>query len=356
MVEFEHTLFMLLLLLGLLNARPRNPSLTLGAVALGILLAFLPPPATFRVPWELVIGLSVPVLLWQNGRRWATADWRGGTRELVLWTGVLLLFTVIFRYPGNLTWEGAILFAVIASSLLWRAGEPEGRSSYVSQIGPLAIVFLLVEVAPTVETPGHYIEGAIGGAAVGLAVALSAYAAARRTAPDRRSLIALPMAYLAYWVAPLLRTSSIASAVVAVVVYVALGTEGELLERRDLKPAPLNSWVGFGVVLVVFLLLGWESHQPVELGVLLPVALGVILGLAAVALGQAWGLPSFEELRSLWRAGARTAVLLFPAFLLWPRGILEQPVQLAIALGLAAVLLVVSTRMLGTYVPSGREP
>ncbi|MBM3146029.1 MAG: hypothetical protein FJ010_13880 [Chloroflexi bacterium] len=49
--------------------------------------------------------------------------------------------------------SGAILFGLIAASMIWRSGESEEASSFISQISPLTLVFLLSEVNPSSKPP-----------------------------------------------------------------------------------------------------------------------------------------------------------------------------------------------------------
>ena len=90
MAEFEHALFLLLLLVGVLNARPAHSILALSLIAAGFLLALLPPAVQVPLPWDLILGLAIPLLLWQNGRRLVRAGWRGNPVELTLWFAAAL--------------------------------------------------------------------------------------------------------------------------------------------------------------------------------------------------------------------------------------------------------------------------
>ncbi len=95
MIEFEHTIFILLLLVGVLNAKPARQKLGIALIVLGILLVLIPPAQVFDVPWNFVLGLVIPLLLWQNIRRIVNADW-GGRKSVKLWAVSALIFFFVF--------------------------------------------------------------------------------------------------------------------------------------------------------------------------------------------------------------------------------------------------------------------
>jgi uncharacterized membrane protein len=133
MIEFEHTIFILLLLSGVLNAKPPRQRWATLIILVGVLLVFLPPASHMPVPWETILGMFIPLLLWQNTRRLVNADWRGWN-SVTLWAITVLIFGLALALIGDLNWPGALLFGMIAGSMIWRAGEPEVGTSYMSQI------------------------------------------------------------------------------------------------------------------------------------------------------------------------------------------------------------------------------
>jgi hypothetical protein len=84
MIEFEHTIFILLLLSGILNAKPPQQRLAMFIILVGVLLVFLPPAREIPIPWEIILGLVIPIILWQNIRRIINADW-WGWKSIALW-------------------------------------------------------------------------------------------------------------------------------------------------------------------------------------------------------------------------------------------------------------------------------
>ena len=69
MIEFEHSLFKLLLLVAVLSAKPPGRKWLPLVIAIGFLLALLPPPISIPIPWNIILGITIPLILWQNARR-----------------------------------------------------------------------------------------------------------------------------------------------------------------------------------------------------------------------------------------------------------------------------------------------
>ena len=180
MIEFEHTIFMLLLLSGVLNAKPPRQRWATLMIVVGILLVFIPPAHEIKVPWDFSLGIVIPLLIWQNIRRVVNASWRGW-KSLALWGIAVLTFFFALWLGGALNWAGALLFGVIAASMIWRAGEPESGASFMSQVGPLALVFLLTEVEAAIQSPNHYLGGIFSGAFFGVLAALFGLYFVRKT-------------------------------------------------------------------------------------------------------------------------------------------------------------------------------
>jgi hypothetical protein len=346
MIDFEHTLFMLLLLVAIFNARLPRRRLTFFLILGGTGLALLPPFLKFPIPWNLILNLSIPLLFWQNARRWVNAIWRVSWRELALWLATVASLTVVLSVTGYLSLPGAILFGFMAASMLWRAIEPVSHSTQFSQIGPLALIFLLTEVAPAVETPNRYLGGLFSGAAVGIAVGLLATFFVQRVNPERRGWIALFQIYLAYWLALAIDVSAVVAALLSVAVFVEGSLRREVKDKNVLLPEPTNSWVGFSLLLVLFVILGWQGHQPLTWTLLIEASLGLFIGLVIAWLGRIAEVAGFDEPVNIWWAGLRVGLFLFAAMLLWPRGMLLDPLQLIVALGIALIATVLSITIL----------
>lgn len=350
MIDFEHTIFILLLLGGILNAKPPRPRWAIVIILIGVLLVFIPPAHAISVPWDLILGLVLPLLLWQNIRRIVNADWRGW-KSISLWGITVFVLGTALWLGGALNWPGALLFGMITASMIWRAGEPEAGASYMSQVGPLALVFLLTEVEAAIQSPDHYLGGIFSGASIGVLTALLGLYLIRRTSPTVHSWIGVGQVYFAYWFSFVTGISAVAAALVAVIVLMWLNQYYQLGFHEKSPSAPLNSWPGFVLILALFLLLGWQAHQPVSPILILEVFIGTATALGITRLGCRFGLSAFQKYKPFWITGLRSALLLFPALLIWPREILQQPDQLAVAIGLSVLVIGFSHMGLSYYFP-----
>ena len=355
MIEFEHTIFILLLLTGVLNAKPPRQRWATLTILIGVLLVFTPPAHAIKIPWDLVLGLVIPLLLWQNIRRTVNADWRGW-KSVTLWGISVLLYGFALWLGGALNWPGALLFGVIAASMIWRAGEPESEASYMSQVGPLTLVFLLTEVEVAIQSPNHYIGGIFSGTFFGVMAALFGLYLLRKTSPKLHSWIGIGQVYLAYWFSFIVGVSAVTAALASVMTFVWLNQYYQLGFHEKAPPAPLNTWSGFGFILVLFLLLGWQAHQPVSTLLIIEVVVGALIGLSITWLGYRWKISAFQKQRAFWLAGSRAALLLFPALLLWPRDTLQQSFQLAVAIGITGLVIGMSYLGLSHYFPIKNLP
>ena len=121
MEDFEHALLLIVLFIALLNARPPRQRLTIPLLTFGLLLAFVRPAIPVDIPWNAVLFVTVPLVLWQGARRVVTAKWWDARIELALWLVASLLFSVLFVIVGSLELPHAILLGVLLGSILWRS-------------------------------------------------------------------------------------------------------------------------------------------------------------------------------------------------------------------------------------------
>ena len=313
-------------------------------------MVFLPPAREIAIPWDIILGLVLPLLLWQNIRRMVTAAWRGWT-SVVLWGIAALIFSFALWLVGDFIWTETTLFGMIIASMIWRAGEPESGASYMSQLGTLTLVFLLVEAEAAIQSPDHYVGDIFSAAFFGMVIALSGLYLLRKVPPKFHSWICIGQVYFAYWFSFFAGASAVTAALVSVMAFVWMSQYYQRDFYIKKLPAPLNTWPGFSFFLVLFLLLGWQAHQPVSILLLAEVIAGTLLGLVIAWLGCKWRIPAFQKQISFRLVGLRVFLLLFPALLIWPRGILQQPIQLVIAMGMAVLVLSLSYIGLSLYFP-----
>jgi hypothetical protein len=308
-----------------------------------------------NINWQLVLLVAVPLLLWQSARRLVNAGWWDMRVELALWGFASLIFAVPFVLAGSLGVLSALLLGMLLGSILWRAGEGEEHPSFVSQIGPLTLIFLLVETAPQVESPNRYLGGVASGLAIGLVIAAGASWLVGRVSARWQEAIALGQVFLAFAIGTAFEVSAVAAALASVVMYFILAMRGNFWEDGKMRPAPLNSWPGFLALLTVFIVLGWQIHKPLTTLVAAEVLVGAIIGLICAAAGRRLGIPVFLNSGSLAVASARVALLVLTALLLWPREGLLGPQALALAVSAAAVSLFLATSVLPTFLPHSKK-
>jgi hypothetical protein len=199
------------------------------------------------------------------------------------------------------------------------------------------IVALPLALAFGVQSGLGAVSGLYGAIAVGILAALfggTATQASGPTGPITVISAALVAAAINY-------TGSLESALGIILITFLLGGVFQIL---------------FCLVLALFLLLGWQGHQPVTTIIILEVFAGGLAGLAITWIGRKLDIPAFKKDGSLLMAGLRTGLLLFPALLLWPRDILAQPLLLGAALGLAALVIGLSYMALLFYFPKTSNP
>lgn len=213
MIALEHFLILLLLLVALLYARPRLHVLAQSAIVAGLALAFVAPAWPIALPWDWLSALLIPLLFWQTARHLVSARWRAGWVDLGLWLFVTMGIGAMLSLTTNLGLTGAVLFGLLAASMMWRAMENRDQTSHLGQLGPLALAFLLAEIAPAVESPDLYLGSLLSGAGISAVVSYAGVQVARRIGPGwKRALVSLGQVYLAYVIAWWIGASAVTAA------------------------------------------------------------------------------------------------------------------------------------------------
>lgn len=333
MVVLEHSLIILLLLVGLLNARPRLPAPARWVVGGALALAFIAPARPVEVPWDWLAALVIPLLLWQAARRLVGARWPADRGDIGLWGLIIVGIGAVLLFTSELALPGALLFGLLAASMTWRATENGNTPTYLGQLGPLALAFLLAEIAPAVEAPDRFALALAGGAGLGAVIGYAGLQVAQpRPEGRRRDAVSIGQVYLAYGIAWLFDLSSVAAAMFAVIVYVAYGTRRGLWPSGVIRPIPLDAGPVFGLAVIALAFFAWQTHVPLTPILLLEVGLGLLVTGIAVGAGRALKSRTFYAERSFLNVIVRVGLLLVPALLLWPRGVLIDPAPLALAL------------------------
>jgi CBS domain-containing protein len=338
MITLEHTLVILLLLVGLLNARPKIPRLAWWTIAGALALALIAPAVPILMPWEFLSVLLIPILFWQAARRLVRARMPVNIKDVAIWLGMAVGIGGILLLTSELMIAGSLMFGLLAASMIWRATEEEQQPTHLGQVGPLALAFLLAEIAPAIEAPGRYMLALLAGAGIGALVGYIAVQVAQGVSQNTwQNILSIGQVYLAYEVATLLGLSGVAAAMMSVAVFVAYGTKRGLWPDGSVRPTPLDSTPIFILAVLVLAFFAWQTHVPFTPILLLEIALGLLFTALVIWVGRRLGSEPFLLENSYQRIMLQVGSLLVPAILLWPREALLDPLPLAIALAAAAL-------------------
>jgi CBS domain-containing protein len=341
MITLEHTLVILLLLVGLLNAKPKISKLAWWTIASALLLVVITPAIPIVLPWEWLSALIIPVLLWQIAERLARVHTPVNIKDFVIWLGMALGISGILLFTSELTAAGSFMFGLLAASMIWRAVEEDRQPTHLGQLGPLALAFLLAEIAPAVEAPGRYGVALITGAGIGALVGYVAVQAAQRIQQNAwQNILSIGQVYLAYGMAAFLNLSGVAAAIMSVAIYVAYGTKRGLWSEGSIHPKPLDSVPVYTLAVLALAFFAWQTHVPITPLLLLEIGLGLFFTVLVIRMARHFGSEPFLLENSYARITVRVGLLLLPAILLWPREALLDPLPLVIALGMATLVTV----------------
>jgi hypothetical protein len=346
MAGYEHALFLLLLLGFLLRDLQGRHKSNLYFIVGGLLLVLLPPFISVKIPWDLILALVLPWIFWQSAWNWLHISWKFPIREITLWILTAFCLGLITVFIGDLPIIRAIFFGIVAASMFWQMSSRGEISNLLEVIGPLTLVFLLVETSIPLEDPKLYFGSLFSGAGVGIILAIISIALIKKVPSKYESWILFGQVYLAYWIAFALKTSPIAAVLISVIVFVEFHYTQSAGKEATITPTRLNNRLPFFILLALFIFTAWQSHQPVTLIQWFEVVLGLCVGFLVALIGQRSGVPRFEFLSSNWRSVLKLGTFLFGILLLWPRGSELKPLLIWVALGLAVFLPVLSAILL----------
>ena len=346
MAGYEHALFLLLLLAFLLRDQENRHKSSLYFVVGGLLLVLLPPVISIKVPWSLILALVLPWILWQSALNWLNIKWKFPGREISLWIITAICLGLITVFIGDLPLLRGTFFGIVAASMFWQMSSRGEISNPLEVIGPLTLVFLLVETSIPLGEPRLYFGSLFSGAGVGIVLAVISIALIKKVPLKYEGWILLGQVYLAYWIALTLKTSPIAALLIGVIVFVEFHYTQPEGNEAPITPARLDKRLPFFILLVLFIFTAWQIHQPVSLIQWFEVFLGLCIGLLVAIIGQRIGVPRFEHLSSNWRSALKLGIFLFGILLLWPRGSELGLLLIWVALGLAVFLPVLSAILL----------
>jgi len=346
MVGYEHALF-LILLLGylLISLRDRHP-FSIYVLTVGVLLTLLPPFYRFTISWELFLALILPWILSQGAQNWLRISWEIPKRDIYLWLSTALFLGMVIYFIGGSHWLRTVYIGVIAASMFWNLSRSRERSNLLEVIGPLTIIFLLVETSLPLNEPALYIGTLFSGAGIGIILAIISIVSMKKVPVEHSRWILLVQSYLAYWIAYVLKASPIAAVLIGVVAFIEFCLLRLGKKETEITHSRIDNKYPFYVLLVMFVFIAWQTHQPMTLIQWAEVILGLFAGVLIAILGQRIRVPRFEHLTLNWQNVLKLGLFLVSFLLLWPRGSEINPLIIWVALGMAILLPVISAILL----------
>ena len=333
------TLVTLVAIAVAVSAAPERLSVAapLGLIVVGIGGSYLPFVPEFELTPEIVLVGLLPPLLYAAAIRTSLVDFRTNRRPIALLSIGLVLFTtagvaVIVHAVMPVEWAAAFALgavvappdAVAATTIARRVGLPrrivtilEGESLVNDATAIVALRVSIAAAGGTVtvwEVGLGFVVSAVGGAAVGILVAL-VVGKLRRRIDDTLTDVAFSLLtpWLAYLPAEEIRVPGVdthPSGVLAVVVAgLLLGHKSHLIQSASSRMFERTNWATISFVLenVVFLLIGLQIRDIVN-------AVGDDeLSLARVAAASAAVLVGVVVLRIVWMFPATYLPRMIPA-------------------------------------------
>jgi len=340
-IVLEHTLVILLLLVGLLNARPKIHRYIWWLMAIVVLVSLFLPSTPLQIPWDLLSALLMPILLWQVIGRLANANMRIRAKELLIWLGLAFGIGAILVLVSGLNPASSFTLGLLFASMVWRASAEKKYPTLLGQVGPLALALLLTEIAPAVEAPGQYAVALLGGISLGLILSFIAVQFSQKIINSAawQNVLAIGQIYLAYLVSISFGFSGIAAAISAIVFFVAYSVKKGICPGGTVGPDPLSSppIYAFGVLSLSFL--AWQTHIPLTRTLMVEVILILLVTIGFTWIGQRVSVKPFLTNKSNYKILLRIAALLVPTVMLWPREASISTLPLLIALAVSAALI-----------------
>lgn len=345
--ETEHALVMLLLLYGLLTYREAKLTRwAFVAIIAGILLALITPFHGISLIWPVVTGLVVPPFLWQGAVEVTKSGPLRHRWGPLVWLVALGLVTLSLHLLSSLPFSTALLLAMLVVTLVWYLRELNVERTYLSTLGQIALVVLIVEIDLGMIPLRPWLGTLFSGIAVGIAIGLLGIYIYRKLKQYQwKNLFFFAWAYVAYLAGIAFGTSAIAATLAAALVVATYGFSiGLWLGQKDI-PVPSNTPFFFYLSAGAWLLLGWQAHTTVALDSLVGIpAVLVVIAIGIVVLRKIAPLSSENYWLRLLRQETSVLLLLLGSLILWPREAFLTTFNVEIAL-LAALLLIILLRI-----------
>ncbi|MBN1119775.1 MAG: hypothetical protein JXJ17_01755 [Anaerolineae bacterium] len=359
LLDVEHALTLLLLLVGLLSIEGRQRRFVPWVILAGIVIALVTPIHTIEPAWPVLTAILVPILMWQVALRIATARSMWSWKQGLSWLIIATLLGAALYASGSQDIGSTILLSVVAASLVLQVREQPSDGIYLSAFGLLTVALLLAEVDLTLHSIGTWLGTLFSGVGFGLALGVVAVIVAKRFIPlETRNMFFLIVAYVAYLVGIVFGISGIALTLMTGLVVAVYGLHTGMWPGEDSLPSPLNRVGAFWMLAGAWVLLGWQAHVPLST----TRVAGIGFSLVAVGIGvlaARWLAPPHQDethspWKRLWLKERKVFLLVGGKLLLWSPDITLEPLIVAVALvgsiivfGLLRYILYPFFRMIG---------
>jgi hypothetical protein len=267
--------------------------------------------------------------------------------SLVLWAVTLILITFALRFFSGLPVSNALLLGIMAVTLVWYFRELNVDRSYLSTIGLITLVVLLLEIDLALVSLQLWLGTLVSGLAIGIAIGFLGVSFFRRFKHNKKKISGIFFfiwAYSAYLVGLIFETSAITTTLAAALVVSTYGYSIGLWYNKEDIPVPSNSPMFFYLSAGIWLALGWQAHtvlDPMSLFGILPAL--VVISTTIFVSRKIVPISTKNSWAMLLRKLGSVLLLLFGAMLFWPKQAFLTTVSVEIAIG-AAILLILLLR------------
>lgn len=345
LLDTEHGLVMILLLYGLLTYSGKKLSRWVMPLVIisGIALSLLTPVHEIELFWPVITGLVVPPLLWRG----AVAVTKSGPLRrnwsLVIWAAALTLVIVSLRFFGGLPFPSALLLGILAVTLVWYFRELNTERSYLSTVGFITLIVLLVEIELAIIDLSVWLGTLASGTAIGIGLGFFGVYLFRRIEKLRwKNAFFFVWGYLAYLIGLAFDTSPIATTLAAALVVSTYGFSIGLWVRTEDIPVSSDMPFFFYLSAIVWLTLGWQAHTVFNPGSMYGIiAALIVIAFSIFVVRKIVSVSTENRLLSLLRKEIGVFLLLFGAVLYWPQHAFLTAASVEIALVGAVIMILI---------------
>ena len=346
-VDLEHTLILMLILVGLLSHQRKNRRIVPWIIAGGVVLALFTPVQRIMLSWPLISALVLPPLLWQVSIRLAIARPVIRWQNVTAWLLTTLFIGISLILAADLPPPNAFLLSLLASSLIWQVHEHQTGSTDLGVFGPLTLALLLVEVDVLLHPLGSFLGSLFTGVGLGLILGIiAAQVAVRIPIGKKRFIYYFALAYVSYLIGSILGTSGIAMAISTGLVLTTYSYSTGKWTATDEIPFLLNNTWIFALLAGAWLFMSWQAHVPVTQEQLIASGVGVTAAALSILIRRIYQISTRNYsgrsfLNEFFRKERKVLLLILGALLVWPRQAVLDSLPLVTALIAAFVLILI---------------